>query len=353
MSNFPPSYRLSWLPRLLAPSLKGVLRDRAPPRRTLFETRAKPLRLVFLGDLSGEANRRSPVVDATLRDRISAADLVVANCESPVVERPSARLATRLGFSHAMTGAFLRSALDAAGIDPERLLLSLANNHALDQGVEGFDETVGALMAAGIRTCGTRAGGLASTTSVGPLTIGLIAFTVWWNAEDAAVESRIVTVRDMWPDRRRKILPLPAADLMIGLPHWDREFRHFPKLETFDHARVLGDMGASLVVGGHQHVIQPMGTFRDTPVAYGLGDFLGTAWRRVRWPLRISAMLEVGVSADADTRGRIAGWEMVPFFRLAEGDHERLVPIERLDGRLREQVDARLATVLGAIPPPA
>ncbi len=347
MSNFPSSYRLSWLPRHLAPSLAGVLSDRAQPLRTLFKTQSKPLRLVFLGDLSGEANRRAPVVDPSLRDRLAAADLIVANCESPVVETPSARLATRLGFKHAMTSPFLRGALDAAGIDPKRLVLSLANNHALDQGVEGFDETVAALAGAGIRICGTRAGGLVSSTTLGPLTIGLIAFTVWWNADVVPFESRVLTARDMAAERRGKDIPSPAADLTIGLPHWGWEFRHFPNPETVGHADVLGFMGASLVVGGHQHVIQPMGMVLDTPVAYGLGDFLGTAWRRVRWPLKIAAMLEVDVSVDPETRGRIAGWEMVPFFRLTEGDKEMLVPIDRLDGTLRNKVEARLAAVLG------
>ena len=44
-----------------------------------------------------------------------------------------------------MTPAFLDGVLDAAGIDPAKLVLSLANNHILDQGIEGFDETVSAL----------------------------------------------------------------------------------------------------------------------------------------------------------------------------------------------------------------
>ena len=55
------------------------------------------VRLVFLGDLSAVANREPPEIDTALREIIAAADLVVANCESPVVERPAFPLATRLG----------------------------------------------------------------------------------------------------------------------------------------------------------------------------------------------------------------------------------------------------------------
>ena len=59
-----------------------------------------------------------------------------------------------------MTPAFLDGVLDAAGIQPSKLVLSLANNHILDQGIEGFDETVSALAERGIRTVGTVADGL-------------------------------------------------------------------------------------------------------------------------------------------------------------------------------------------------
>ena len=83
-------------------------------------------------------------------------------------------------------------------------------------------------------------------------------------------------------------------------------------------------------------------------VAYGLGDFLGTALRRQRWPGRIGAMLVVDVSADAETRGRIAGYEVVPFIRLRQRDNERLVPTAALDGRLKRLVTARLARIYGA-----
>ena len=44
-------------------------------------------RLVFIGDISAVANRTAPVIDERLKALIASADLVVGNCESPVVER--------------------------------------------------------------------------------------------------------------------------------------------------------------------------------------------------------------------------------------------------------------------------
>ena len=76
---------------------------------------------------------------------------MVGNCESPVVERVRRPLGTAAGARHAMTAAFLSDTLDAAGIARKRLVLSLANNHMLDQGIDGFAETRAALAGNGHR----------------------------------------------------------------------------------------------------------------------------------------------------------------------------------------------------------
>jgi poly-gamma-glutamate capsule biosynthesis protein CapA/YwtB (metallophosphatase superfamily) len=85
----------------------------------------------------------------------------------------------------------------------------------------------------------------------------------------------------------------------------------------------------------------------DTLVAYGLGDFLGTAFARQPWPGRIGSILTVDVSADLGMRGKIAAYRMHPFMRLRTSDHERLVPVKALEGGIRDKVDARLKAIFG------
>ena len=123
-----------------------------------------------------------------------------------------------------------------------------------------------------------------------------------------------------------------GADLVCAVPHWDWEFRHFPRPETRAWARRLAELGVGLVAGHHAHVVQPVERIGETLVAYGLGDFLGTAFARQPWPGRIGAILVVDVSTDLATRGRVAGYRMVPFMRLREGDRERLVPLDKVAG---------------------
>ena len=138
-----------------------------------------------------------------------------------------------------------------------------------------------------------------------------------------------------------------VCDLLCALPHWDWEFRHFPRRETRALALRLAQAGAGLIVGGHAHVVQPLERIGDTLVAYGLGDFLGTAFARQPWPGRIGSVLAVDIGLDGNARGRMAAYRCHPFFRLRDGRRERLVPVATLDGALRTKVARRLATVLG------
>jgi len=339
VSNFPLSYKLSWLPRLLKPSLAGNDGTFGPAEARWAEPKAS-VRLVFLGDISAVANSEPPEIDPALRQIISAADLVVANCESPVMERPTFPLVTWLGARHAMTSSFLDGVLAAAGIAPEKLVLSLANNHALDQGVEGFAETVVQLDELGIRTIGTANDGPVRHVEAASLRLSFTAFTQWRNADATDFAGRVTMAKDAvgWSGK-----PV-GIDVVCAVPHWDLEFRHFPETETRTLARRLAAGGAGLIVGGHAHVIQPVEQIGETLVAYGLGDFLGTALPRAPWPLRIGAMLSVEVSADAETKGKIAAYRIVPFVRERIGRHERLSPVE-LTGASREKVRQRLATI--------
>ncbi|RWB58886.1 CapA family protein [Mesorhizobium sp.] len=343
MSNYPLSYRLSWLPRFLKPSLGGDTNGFAAPAASLMDPPpARMVRLAFIGDLSAVANRTAPECDPAIAALLASADLVIGNCESPIVERPSAVMGTRLGTHHAMTERFLVDALTAVGIARDRLVLSLANNHVLDQGTAGFEETVAALKRLGIRTIGTSAGGPVQRHAAGLLTIGFAAFTLWRNADEPEFRARVSMASDPaeWPREA-----IADVDLLCAVPHWDWEFRHFPRQPTRALARRLAGHGVRLVAGHHAHVVQPVDRIGDSVVAYGLGDFLGTAFVKQPWPGRIGSILAVDVSADAATRGMIAAYRLHFFMRLGAGGHERLVPVEALDGAMKRRVAARLKAV--------
>ncbi|WP_195163092.1 CapA family protein [Mesorhizobium sp. NBSH29] len=319
----------------------------APPTAQWLGTPPnKSVRLVFIGDISAVAGPVPPEIDETLRDILASGDLVVGNCESPVVARPHAPVATRLGTRHAMKGAYLDGALAAMGVAPDRLVLSLANNHMLDQGVEGFEETLHALAVRGINHIGTkhRPGAVLPIRGV---QVGLLAFTQWRNAAAKTFDSLISTgaalaARDWEPLRTMN------ADIRCVIPHWDWEFRHFPRPETRLLAATIAAAGANLIAGHHAHVLQPVERVgAKTLTAYGLGDFLGTAFARQPLPARIGAIMVADISADSENAGEIFRYALIPFFRQSTVGGEQLVAVHDLPIPLQTIVFTRIARITG------
>lgn len=346
MSNFPLSYRLSWLPRFLNPSTGGepvvpaaLNQAPAPPRGTV--------RLAFVGDISAVHGPKPPDIDEELGALLGSADIVVGNCESPVVAAPRARLGTAIGTRHAMPAAFLAVLADRMRVERGRMVLSLANNHALDQGIRGFDETLAALDRLGIRTIGTVRDGPVSLVDAGPLKVGLAAFTQWRNVGAELFSGRIEMLEGARARGWQGIVPA-EADIVCAVAHWDWEFRHLPRAGTRALAAELAAAGVRLIAGHHAHVLQPAERIGDTVCAYGLGDFLGTAWSRQPWSQRIGGIFVADIHAEGARSGYLSDVALVPFFRGRAGGAERLMPIDRLDGSLRGKVEARLSAVIGA-----
>lgn len=350
MSNFPLAYKLSWLPRLLNPSLAGDRQGYLPAEGVLLSPPPKSTRrLVFLGDISAVANRTAPIVDEDLRALIASADLVVGNCEAPVVNRPRHWFGTALGTLHAMTPRFLADTLRAAAIEPSKLVLSLANNHMLDQGVEGYVATRRALADLGVTTIGGGEDGPTRRIELGGVSLALAAFTQWRNAEAEAFAGRVTMLEDI---ARSDFAALrgTGADLVCVVPHWDREFRHLPSAATRQIARKLAGNGVRLIVGHHAHVLQPAERVGESLVACGIGDFLSTALPRQPWPTRLGTILSVEISVDPDTRGKVAGWCFTPFFRLRAKGRERLASMHGKTGGFDSKVNERFTAIF---PPPA
>jgi poly-gamma-glutamate capsule biosynthesis protein CapA/YwtB (metallophosphatase superfamily) len=352
VSNFPLAYKLSWLPRLLNPSLTGDRHGFLPPEAVLLSPPpARTRRLVFLGDISAVANREAPEIDGRLRELIASADLVIGNCESPVVEKIRRPLGTAAGTRHAMTPRFLAETIEAAGMAPSQFLLSLANNHMLDQDEDGYAQTRDALAKAGIATIGGAEDGLLRKIDLGGLTVAFAAFTEWRNTGREAFAGRVTMLDDL-AEGDFAALRTAKADLVCVVAHWDREFRHFPQYKTRKLARRFIEAGVGLIVGHHAHVLQPAERIGQTLTAYGLGDLLGTALPRIPWPARLGAILVVEISTDPKTRGRVTAYRFVPFLRERAGRRERLVPLEAATGSVSNKARRRFAAIFpGAIEP--
>jgi poly-gamma-glutamate synthesis protein (capsule biosynthesis protein) len=180
--------------------------------------------------------------------------------------------------------------LNQAGFD----ILGLANNHALDRGLEGLADTGAALQKAGMLPLGAAPEPdqvyEPLVRSVGGQKLAFLAFNAVpsprgqeWNGEvrDAAPGSGWALAG--W-DRDRAVAAVQSARARAGAVivsvHWGYEYDLRVDPAQREIALELIQAGASLIVGHHPHVVQTIehlttnGEAEGALVAYSLGNFV-------------------------------------------------------------------------------
>ncbi len=235
-------------------------------------------------------------------------------------------------------------------------VLSLANNHALDYGQAGRDETIAALRRAGLRHVGLP--GQIAYADVGAVTVAVLAVAPYpWAQDLRDIAGAVALVRRA----------SAHADLVVVSVHAGAEgaeHRHVrPGQEWFlgesrgnplalAHAVVRA--GADLVVGHGPHVLRGMEWYRGRLIAYSLGNFLGNGTLSIAGPAGMSAVLRVTLRPDGSwVRGTLVPVRLVPpgLPRLDNGKsvHTAVRTLSRQDfGR-----DAVRVTARGRLLPPA
>ena len=346
MSNFPISYILTWLPLFLRPSVRvrGPL-ERNPLHGVLSAGGpSKTVTLLFFGDIANVTGRPIATPPSGMLELFRRADLVIGNCETPLVNGFSPNIGQRLGLVHGSEARFLDAFLAAFQLATDKLYLSVANNHALDCGSAGLTETIANLEARGITILGRREAGRAplAVAECGGLRIGLAAWTRWLNRSIAAAREAIWFEPDLEGIDWQGIKRSQELDTLCVVPHWDFEFRHFPQAETRAQAAQLARDGVDLIVGQHPHVIQPIERHGRGVCAYSLGDLVTATFRWRSWPTDIFGLLEVELLSSGPDRGSVCRYRLHPWVRTVRGGREEYRAVSELEGSLRDKVGARL-----------
>lgn len=330
---------LRWLVRFVHPStaVRGAVVPRPRAWRDPEHDPGGDLRVVFLGDLMASVSEGPVEATASLRERIASADLVVFNCESLVAERPFIGVLVFV-----MSQEFLERSFDALGIAPTNTVASLANNHIQDRGAAGRAEMIERLEGLGLTLIGLREDGRPPAVAVERrgLRLDLAAWTEWMN-RDREPSQCSVWRPDTLDDLRLAIAG--GARALIGFPHWDYEFCHFPSAATVARARQLLERGFSLIVGHHPHVLQPAELWQSGLCQYSLGNLTPMPGRVAHWATRISAILEVWLAGPSGREpGRVTGYELTPFYEVRSGSSLAFRTIEELPRTLRDKVERRV-----------
>lgn len=178
--------------------------------------------------------------------------------------------------------------LKSARINPQRLIVSLANNHALDFDVQGLQSTLSTLEDLGVHHVGA---GEDAATAWRPIIVGergarlgILAVTDHCGCLDmcgwvAGAGRSGVAYRELsWGDQSPlldavKSLRAQAEGVIISL-HSGPNYLDHPAKWMRNLAHQLIEAGADIIHFHSAHHVLPIERYRGRLIAYGLGDLL-------------------------------------------------------------------------------
>jgi poly-gamma-glutamate synthesis protein (capsule biosynthesis protein) len=211
---------------------------------------------------------------------LSRADLAMVNLETAITERGEPVAGKAFHF-RSPPESFM--ALKAAGVD----VVNMANNHALDYGPIGMEDTFDAIAASELSVVGIGHNATEAyrpyRTVINGQRIAIFGAVDWL---EPALVSRW-TATDNQPglafsiDRTRLVSAVaavrPEVDTLVAFLHWGTEETHCASPEQQSLAQALLGAGADIVVGSHAHRVFGAGHVGPSLVGYGLGNFV--YWR--------------------------------------------------------------------------
>lgn len=243
------------------------------------ETNPLPVnRLIFGGDvmLSRHVYRvaqqqKDPAFPfREIAKEFASADLAFVNLESPFA-------ATGPYFENRMVfraNPSMIEGLKLAGID----IVSTANNHVRDAGAQGIEFTLGLLERNGIKAVGTalrpedvHQGVVIERKGV---RFGFLAYTAdQRNGNHPDTDERVAMLEESAMiagiQALRKRCDTVIVSMHAGWEYWTK-----PNAMQIRMSRAAIDAGASVVVGHHSHIAQPVEWYKNGVIFYSLGNLV-------------------------------------------------------------------------------
>lgn len=137
-------------------------------------------------------------------------------------------------------------------------VVNLANNHTMDWGKQGFDDTRAALRKKNIKYC---YGQKITFKKVNGVKVAFVGFNVLSGAGKSDVKKAIDKAKSK------------DATIIIASFHWGIEGNYSPESKQKELAHYAIDEGASLVIGHHPHVLQGLEEYKGRYILYSMGNF--------------------------------------------------------------------------------
>ena len=173
--------------------------------------------------------------------------------------------------------------------------VTLGNNHTMDFGQTGLDNTKAALEEYGVAYGAPGASCIYEAD--GGITVGLYAAP--WLATRAQVTSAVSA-----------LAANPDVDLVIALMHWGDEGSYRAGANQTALGQAAVNAGADIVYGSHPHVLQPIVEYNGGWIVYSLGNYVFGGNNNPAD--KDTAIVQFTVKRAVDGAVTVEGWEAVP-----------------------------------------
>ena len=214
-------------------------------------------------------------------------DLTIGNLETPICDYLPIK-----GYPCFNAKSLLLDALSSSGIE----LISLANNHSLDQGIDGIISTLKEIKKRKIYHAGT---GYSAKEAKKPIflningiIIGYISLTCLLNIPQNQFNENIPYVYYISMNDNNRLKELYSliqetkkkVDLLIISCHTGVEYVSEPINADIIFFRKMIENGADIILGHHPHVLQKVEYYKTSDkryalIAYSLGNFISAQAR--------------------------------------------------------------------------
>jgi poly-gamma-glutamate capsule biosynthesis protein CapA/YwtB (metallophosphatase superfamily) len=167
------------------------------------------------------------------------------------------------------------TALREIGVDA----LNLGNNHAMDRGGEGLDDTIRHAEHGGLAAFGAGANRAAASMPLMVRSEQLDVAVVSFGEDFGALHRSTETSPGMLPlrvDRVEQAMRTArdnGADKVVAFVHWGNNYEDVNAQQRY-WAGVFSDAGYDAVIGTGSHTLQSVEVLGGMPVVYGIGNFV-------------------------------------------------------------------------------
>jgi len=233
-------------------------------------TPKEKIKILFVGDMMFDRwirevseKKGADFIFQKTSDLLQSEDLVVGNLEGPITAQSSVSLGSEIGARENYIFTF-HPAMAAKLYNENIRLVNIGNNHILNFGKDGLEETKKYLIEAKINFFGEAGDEYKRffIKEIKGIRIAFINYNKFSDNGEQKTLDDLQEVREMHPD------------FVVVYTHWGTEYVNSPSESTREQAHKFIDNGADLIIGSHPHVVQTKEEYKGKKIYYSLGNFV-------------------------------------------------------------------------------